>query len=136
MHPTDTTETTKNPTQPRLDWRLLQIRDASEIWCTNRDTTQVAAVEGGWLFRFRHYDGSLPAMSTQALTFVPDPEHRWAPEQTKPRWERLDRAVTIAYNDRTARMPVWGGWVYLSAFAIPGRNLTLSLVFGPAEPPL
>jgi hypothetical protein len=29
-------------------------------------------------------------------------------------------------------MAVWGGWVYLSAFAIPGRNLALSLVFGPA----
>jgi hypothetical protein len=134
MHPTDTTETTKNPTQPRLDWLLLQIRDASDIWCTKCDTTQVAAVEGGWLFRFRHYDGSQPAMSAQALTFVPDPEHRWSPEQTKPRWERLDRAVTIRFNDRTTRMAVWGGWVYLSAFAIPRRNLTLSLVFGPAEP--
>ena len=132
MHPTDTTETTKNPTQPRLDWLLLQIRDASDIWCTNRDTTQVVAVEGGWLFRFRHYDGSQPAMSTQALAFVPDPEHRWSPEQNKPRWERLDRAVTIRFNDRTARMAVWGGWVFPSAFAMPGRNLTLSLVFGPA----
>ncbi|NCC41698.1 MAG: hypothetical protein EOM21_20240, partial [Gammaproteobacteria bacterium] len=110
MHPTDTTETTKNPTQPRLDWRLLQIRDASEIWCTNRDTTQVAAVEGGWLFRFRHYDGSLPAMSTQALTFVPDPEHRWSPEQTKPRWERRKRPANYRITPSRFRSSIFRLW--------------------------
>ena len=133
MHPTDMSEATENPSEPRLDWHLLQMRDASDIWCTKRDTTQVAAVEGGWLFRFRHYDGSQSAMSTQALTFVPDPEHRWSPEQTKPHWERLGSTVAMGYNDRTARMAVPGGWVYLSAFATRGGNLTLSLVFGPAE---
>jgi hypothetical protein len=133
MHSTNTTVTTGNPTEPRLDWLLLQLRDASDIWCTKHDTTQVAAVEGGWLFRFRHYDGSQSAMSTQALTFVSDPEHRWSPEQAKPRWEHLGGAVTMGYNDRTARMAVPGGWVYLSAFATRGGNLTLSLAFGAVE---
>ncbi|EGV17477.1 hypothetical protein ThimaDRAFT_3022 [Thiocapsa marina 5811] len=39
----------------------------------------------------------------------------------------------MGYNDRTARMAVPGGWVYLSAFATRDGNLTLALVFGPTE---
>jgi hypothetical protein len=40
----------------------------------------------------------------------------------------------MGYNDRTARMAVPGGWVYLSSFATRDGSLTVSLAFGPAEP--
>ncbi|EGV17478.1 hypothetical protein ThimaDRAFT_3023 [Thiocapsa marina 5811] len=106
MHPTDMSEATENPSEPRLDWHLIQMRDASDIWCTKRDTTQIAAVEGGWLFRFHHYDGSQSAMSTQALTFVPDPEHRWSPEQTKPHHTGSVWAAPSPWATTTAP-PAW-----------------------------
>jgi len=107
--------------------------DRGNEFVTDRDTTQVAAVEGGWLFRFRHYEGESSRMSTQALTFVPDPDHRWDPREAKPHWERLGGVVNAAYNDRTARMAVHGGWVYRASFATRGRTLTLSLVFVPGQ---
>lgn len=125
------TKAERTPIGAPIAWILIQARDGSQLWFHDRDTTHVAAIEGGWLFRFRHYEGERSPMSTQALTFVPDPEHRWQPAQTKPRWERLGGVVNAAYNDQTARMPVAGGWVYLTSFATRGRDLTLALVFVP-----
>ena len=129
MTSTRKTKAQPAPTAVRIEWMRIRVRDGSAVFLYDRDTTDVAAVDGGWLFRFRHYAGERSSMTTQAMTFVPDPEHRWEPKAAKPRWEYMGGLVNAAYNNRTARMPVQGGWVYLNTFATRGRTLSLSLVF-------
>ena len=51
-------------------------------------------------------------MSTQALTFVRDPEHRWNPKEPPTRWEMLASLVNASIVHQTSRMAVHGGWVY------------------------
>ena len=41
------TSGTQSPAAPRLQWTLIKIRDGSYLWLYDRDTTEVAAVEGG-----------------------------------------------------------------------------------------
>lgn len=134
MTSTSKTKAEAAPEAVRIEWTRIRVRDGSVLFLFDRDITDVAAVAGGWLFRFRHDAGERSLMTTQAMTFVPDPRHLWEPKQAKPRWEHLGGLVNAAFNDRTARMPVQGGWVYLNTFATRGRALTLSLVFVPGEP--
>ena len=58
-------------------------------------------MEKGWLFRFRHYERDMSPMSTQALTFVPDPEHLWNPNGPPARWEMLDQGASLGLCERS-----------------------------------
>lgn len=122
------------PRGPPIEWTLIQSANRDYLWAHNNDTTHTAPIEGGWLVRFRHYEGEASRMSTQSITFVPDPEHRWDPKAQGAPWEPLGGVVNAAYNDQTARMRVHGGWVYKNHFATRGRTLTIALVFVPGEP--
>jgi len=128
------TETPSDPTEPPrkppIEWLLISCRDRTELWFHNRDTTEVASIPGGWLLRFRHCAGESSLMSTQAISFVPDPGHLWALKERSPHWgEALGGCANAAVVDHTARLAVPGGWVYKNHFR--ARALSLSLVYVP-----
>ncbi len=130
------TETPNDPGEPPrsapIEWLTVISVDRGQLWFQDRDSTAVASIPGGWLLRFRHYEGEGSLMSTQAITFVPDPEHRWTPKETPPHWEGLGGCVNAAFVDQSARLAVPGGWVYKNHFFIRARALSLSLVYVPA----
>ena len=57
-----------------LMWIILKLK-------TRRDKTRVAQVEGGWLFKFRHFHGSQSSLTSQAMVFIPDPNQEWCQDQ-------------------------------------------------------
>jgi hypothetical protein len=100
----------------QVSW--IHIKEASTplrpfMW---RDKTQVGKIEEGWLLKFKHFHGRASAKSTQAMVFIPDPDHIWNPESDNNKWEWIQKKGTPNDGDYLKRLNVNVGWVYLSCY--------------------
>jgi hypothetical protein len=122
-------ETAKSKPE-RLEWVCIR-RAAQPLPFTPTDTTEVARVAAGWLFKFAHFQGYASGLTGQVVTFVPDPAHAWDPKWGIGRWEKVGGNINANFNDWTARFPVHQGWVYKTTYVTRGKRLSLSMVYVP-----
>ena len=113
-----------------LEWVCIE-RLARPLPFTPEDTTAVARVASGWLFKFAHFHGHSSSLTGEAMTFVPDLHHAWDPKAEGGRWRKVSQNVNANFNDWTARFPVYRGWVYKTTYVTRGRRLSLSMVYVP-----
>lgn len=111
---------------------LIAINENAEI-LRPRDRTKVLKIEGGWLFVFHHFQGSENSMTAQAMTFIPDREHAWLPEERQTGWEIIKRKKNPNFCDYTDRFKVMNGWVYKNLFFIRKGDMHISLVYVPEQ---
>ena len=111
-------------------WLALKTLDKQEV-LRPRDTTSVAQIHSGWLIRFTHFHGKSSSLTSQTMSFIPDPDHSWQPELVVHKWEKLSRKANPNYGDMTDRMRVWNGWIYKNCFFNGNSEMHLSLAFIP-----
>lgn len=96
---------------------------------TPRDTTIVYRINEGWLIKFRHFSGGASILTAQTMTFIPDRDHEWKPEDHNTPWERVCQKKNPNFNEFVDRLKVRNGWIYKDSFVSKGVGLSLSMVF-------
>ncbi|MFZ5796845.1 MAG: hypothetical protein ACOY3O_00315 [Thermodesulfobacteriota bacterium] len=109
---------------------LIPINPDAEIM-RPRDRTKVLRIEGGWLFKFHHFQGSANPMTAQDMTFIPDQNHAWKPEEGQSAWEKIEKKRNPNFYDYTDRLEVADGWIYRNIFFIQKGGMHISLVYVP-----
>lgn len=94
-----------------------------------REATYIARISGGWLIKSTHFFGRSSSMTTQAMTFVPDPAYEWQYDQEPQGWQRLCQKSSVNYGDVTDKLEVWQGCVYRNSFFNANKEMHVSLVF-------
>ena len=109
-----------------LTWIILKSH-------TRREKTRVAQVEGGWLFKFRHFHGSQSSLTSQAMIFIPDPKQEWCPEEHTAAWEQVSRKTNCNFGEYTDCLKIWNGCIYKDSFFTGKKEMHISLAYAPVH---
>jgi hypothetical protein len=118
-------------TSNRLSWIILKTRTKKSIPLTPINTTRVAKIDTGWLFKFRHFHGKSSSLTTQAMIFIPDPGHKWNPENHTGAWERISKKGNPNFGEYTGMLKIDIGTIYKDEFFNGSKELHISLAYVP-----
>ena len=93
------------------------------------DINAVLEIDGGWLFKFRHFHGASSPKTTQCITYIPDPDHSWKVEKHIIVWNKIHISTNSNFQEFTHCCEVINGKIYKNTFLSRGGFTHISIVF-------